>query len=131
MQPAKTITVTTNFGPGPVPIGDQRSCGAAVAALPSTTPPVCATPPAATIFNLKAGQEDSNVDTATLYLIDTATLDTTTNTLTDVYEIDGFSGAVSAVPEPSAWGLMLGGMALLGAGLRGEQRRSALRQVRG
>jgi hypothetical protein len=130
-QPAATITVTTNYGPELFTLGDRRSCGAAVAALPSTTLPVCATPPTGTLFNIKAGQVDTDVATATIYLIDTATLDTTTNTLTDVYEIDGFSSAVSAVPEPSAWGLMLGGIAVLGAGLRGERRRSALRRARG
>jgi hypothetical protein len=130
-QPTPIITVTTNFGPGPLVIGDQRSCGAAVSALPSTTAPVCATPPAGIIFTLLAGQEDTNVATNIVYLIDTTTVNTDTTTTTDVYEIDGFSSAASAVPEPSAWGLMLAGFAILGVGLRFGRRGRALRKVHG
>ncbi len=98
------FTVTTNFGPGTIVVG------------PVDTAPIN--------FTLLAGQVDTNVNTSTVTTVDRTVTTTTTNLLTQTYDIVGTpnrAGAAPAVPEPAPIALLA--LGLLPVGLLAAHKR--------
>ena len=62
----QSMTTTTTFGPATVTIADGRSCGAAIAALPSGSRPVCGEPGGDTLV-VEPGTLNINSNTHTDY----------------------------------------------------------------
>lgn len=91
-----TITTTTTFGPATITIGDRRSCGAAIGALPAVTRPACGTP-GGTVFEVLPGTTNVNTNTRTDYLVNEARTDTTTETTIETYELTGTVAAIGTI----------------------------------
>lgn len=85
---SQTITSTTTFGPATITIGDGRSCGAAIGALPSGTRPACG-PPGGQSFDVAPGTLNVNTNTHTDYTVNEARTDTITETTRETYELTG------------------------------------------
>lgn len=83
-----TVTSTSTFGPATITIGDRRSCGAAVAALPDGTRPACGAPGGQS-FDVAPGTVNVNTNTQTEYRVDEARTDTITETTRETYELTG------------------------------------------
>jgi hypothetical protein len=98
MVTGTSVTTTVYIGPVTINIGDLGVCQS----YPPLTGCTGGTP-----FALSAGQTD--YDTLTVTLVDILTTTTTTDLLTQVYDLVGVPVA-APVPEPPAW-------TLLGAGL--------------
>ena len=124
-----TISSITTFGPATVfaavsgPVGfNPPNAGiyslCNVETLPSATRPTCTAVDGGTLFVL-AGQTAVTLSLVHNYLIDTATTVTTTDTQTQVYEVDGTrAGVPVGVPEPAGWPLVVFGLAATGLFVR-------------
>jgi hypothetical protein len=88
-----TMTSVTTFGPATILTGDLARCN--VSSLPSTTRPTCTT--GGTSVTLADADENFNTITATTYTINETRTDTVTDTLREVYELNGQVVAVGTV----------------------------------
>lgn len=96
-----TQTITVNYGPATIMVGDCQS----------------------EIFDVLVGQEDINTNTDTQYSVPVTVVTTNTYLDTQTYEIVGITAA-SPVPEPGTWMLLLlgGGVVAMIGGRKGAAR---------
>ncbi|WP_257546620.1 autotransporter domain-containing protein [Sphingopyxis sp. DBS4] len=105
-----TTTGVTTFGPDTILTGALSTCN--ISSLPSTTRPTCTT--GGTSVDLVDADENFNTITDTVYAINETRTDTITDTLREVYELNGQVVAVGTIHAEVQSGLFDLGGRLLG-----------------
>ena len=84
-----TVTLETTIGPGTVLMGEDTTCAAAIATLPSGTRPECTTDGKTQPFTVVAGESNLNTNTHVDYFVDEAVTQTETFLTAQTYEVVG------------------------------------------
>lgn len=105
-----TMTSVTTFGPATILTGALSTCN--ISSLPSGTRPTCTT--GGTSVDLVDADENFNTITDTVYTINETRTDTITDTLREIYELNGQVVAVGTIHAEVQSGLFDLGGRLLG-----------------